>query len=157
MTVALSGLTTLLVTSMSLERTNRESALALEAAQSTLEQIKGEVFSEAFVRFNRDTTDDPALGSSPGAAFAVPGLNVRPNDPDGMVGEIIFPGDGFVIREDFVDRGLGMPRDLTGDGPWDNLDHDETDVIVLPVRVRIEWRGRSGDQVLDLVTTLGEG
>jgi hypothetical protein len=155
--IALTGLTTLLTSSMSLERSNREMGLALEAAQSTIEQLRGEAFNEVFLRFNRDPSDDPALGASPGADFAVRGLNVRPNDADGMVGEIIFPGNGFVVREDFVDRDLGMPRDLTGDDPqWDNLDHDGTDVIVLPVRVRIEWRGRNGDQALQLVTTLGE-
>jgi hypothetical protein len=46
-----------------------------------------------------------------------------------------------------------MRRDLDGDGTIDGDDH-AADYRVLPVRVRVRWRGPDGDRELFLVTVL---
>ena len=158
MTIALGATTTTLVASTSLSHANRETALAVDAARSALESVKGEVFAAAFVSFNDDPADDPgAAGTAPGKYFAVWGLGLRQGDPDGFVGEIIFPGDGVALHEDYVDREMGMPRDLNGDLVIDvgGVDH-AGDYNVLPVKVRIEWTGKSGDRELEFVTVVTE-
>jgi hypothetical protein len=57
------------------------------------------------------------------------------------------------LREDVVDAGLGMPRDLDGDGVIDGADH-EANYTLLPIRVRVQWRGVSGVRTFDLETVL---
>jgi hypothetical protein len=59
----------------------------------------------------------------------------------------------WVLREDFVDANLGMPRDLNGDSIVDNKDHSE-DYILLPVHIRIEWQGSNGRRWLDVYSML---
>lgn len=145
-----------LISSTSLRESNRETALAVEAAQSAIERVRGEVFDRAFASFNADPADDPGgAGTAPGNLFAVRGLNVRRGDADGFVGEIIFPGDGFELREDAVDDALGMPRDLTADAVVENVDVADR-YTILPLRVRIEWTGASGDRFLEVVTSIAE-
>jgi hypothetical protein len=46
-----------------------------------------------------------------------------------------------------------MPRDLDGDGVVDALNH-ATNYVLLPVRVRVAWRGVSGARQLDFDTLL---
>lgn len=153
LTIAAGAITSTLVISTSLTHINRETTLAVEAAQSAVESLRAVAFDEAFARYNASPGDDPAAGASPGWTFDVPGLAPRPGDPDGRVGNILFPGDGFVLREDVDDRDLGMPRDLDGDGAIDALDHSG-DYQVLPVRVRIEWTGEQGARSFELYTVL---
>jgi prepilin-type N-terminal cleavage/methylation domain-containing protein len=144
-----------LLGAMALQRSVAERSLALQAAESVMESIQGEVFAEAFARFNGTADDDPAGGLSPGDAFDVPGLQARPGDPDGLPGEIRFPGDNVLLLENVVDAELGMPRDLTLDEPpvIDNLDH-AADYRVLPVQVIVRWRGATGNREVVLGTTL---
>ena len=144
-----------LVSAMTLGRINRETSKAVDAAQSVVEQLQGEaIFSEVFYRFNATTADDPGTGVSPGWNFAVPGLNVQPGDPDGFVGQILFPGDGVELREDPNDLDLGMPRDLNGDLlPPDPNDHSG-DYNVLPVRIRIDWNGARGNRRVEIITVI---
>lgn len=152
LTVGLGAAVSSLQQTTSLGESNRERALALDAAESVVAMVEGEVFNEAFASFNANLLDDPVF--APGNSFSVRGLTPRQNDPDGMVGEVIFPGNGFQVREDFVDRELGMPRDLNGDGDIDALDHS-ADYQILPVRVRVVWRGSKGnDRVVEIVTQL---
>ena len=154
--VAFGALTTSLVTSSRLVHGNRESTLALEAARSAIARLRGAPFAEVFARFNDDPGDDPeGYGTAPGRSFAVRGLDPRRGDEDGLCGEILFPGDALTLREDVEDAGLGMPRDLDGDGAVDEEDHAD-EYLVLPVRVRVDWRGSSGPRRLELVTTLAE-
>ncbi len=143
-----------LTSGYSLNRANRERGLALGVAEGVLERLRSETFDEIFARFDQTIVDDPASGSSPGAGFAVQGLTALEGDADGLPGEIAFPGDGSTLREDQVDRELGTPLDLDGDGAIDALDH-ATDYRLLPVRVSVVWSGASGAQRVDLVTTLG--
>lgn len=152
--IAMAGLTSSQLTAIALSRTNRDQSLAMDAAQSVLEALEDEPeeeFARIFLRWNSVPGDDPLTGDSPGSAFDVPGLEPLRDDPDGRVGEILFPGGSEVLREDVNDRLLGMPRDL-------NLDGDDDDVApdyrILPVLVRVRWRGPGGAQQIQLVGTL---
>ena len=145
-----------LVSAMTLGRINRETSLAMDAAQNVVERLKGEpVFSEVFQRFNATTADDPVLGASPGWNFAVPGLNVQPGDPDGFAGQIQFPGDGVMLLEGPADPELGLPRDLNSDGlpAPDGNDH-ANDYNLLPVRIRVDWTGARGNRRVEIITVL---
>jgi hypothetical protein len=151
--VTVGAVTTALTSGYALNRANRERSKALGIAEGVLERVRSEDFEEVFARYNATAADDPVGGVSPGACFGVEGLQALAGDADGLAGAIEFPGVGLVLREDFVDRDLGLPRDLNGDGAQDALDHGG-DYLVLPVRVSIVWTGAGGDKRVDLVTTL---
>ena len=115
-------------------------------------------FREVFACYNADPGDDLGLTiAARGPNFTVVGLDVQTGDPDGFCGRVLFPsvapGGAEELREDFVDAGLNMPRDLNGDGMVDALDHGD-DYVLLPVRVRVEWRGISGPRQIELETML---
>lgn len=152
--VGLGAMTTTLATVTRLGPTNRETSRALDAARGILEEMRGTPFHELVARYNADPADDPGgAGTAPGAGFAAPGLDARPGDPDGLAGVIELPIVAGELREDLVDPELGLPRDLDGDGVVDGLDHS-LDFEILPVRVRIEWSGRTGDRSLELYSSL---
>jgi hypothetical protein len=137
-------------------RTSHEVAVATEAARLQIEALRDESFDQIFVRYNDFAGDDP-LGA-PGCHFEVPGLNLRPNDGDGSAGQILFPtvaGAPGELREDLNDPRFGTPRDLDGDGVADDDDHSDN-YRVLPVLVRVEWRGAGGDGRVELKTLLVE-
>jgi len=46
---------------------------------------------------------------------------------------------------------LGMPRDLDGDTLVDAANH-ATNYRILPVHLRVEWKGVAGDASFDLYT-----
>ena len=149
--VAVGGLGASVIASMQLSRVNEEKAIAVDAAHAMVEQLHTTEFSEIFATFNAAGADDPdGANTAPGDDFAVVGLRVQDGDADGMTGQIEFPtivdGSGkLVLREDLVDPGLGMPRDLNGDGVIDSQDHSG-DYVLLPARVRLMWRGPGGNQ-----------
>jgi hypothetical protein len=148
-----------LVGAMSLNKGNRESALAQDALREMVEVLEGvSDFDQVFRLYNSDPGDDPP-GGAPGKGFAVRGLDPVDNDDDGFVGEIFFPaislgGGPLVIREDLQDPELGMPRDLNGDG--DILDQFDANggYKLLPVLVRLRWRNGSGEKVAEIRTFL---
>lgn len=156
--VSLLAFTRVVIASMQAARTEREVTLARQAARQVLEQMQGEPLAQVFARYNASNLDDPGgVGTAPGNRFAVPGLQPRLDSPDGMVGEIVFPivdvAGVAQLREDVVDAGLGMPRDLNGDGLVDSVDRS-ADYELLPVLVRISWRGRNGPAQVELKTLL---
>jgi hypothetical protein len=154
--IAITSLMSLIVSSIQLGRVNRETSLAYQAARRVCEEIQADPFDQVFALRNANPADDPGgAGTAPGPAFDVLGLRPRAGDPDGRVGEILFPVVGTELREDLVDAGLGMPRDLDGDGATDAADH-AADYSVLPVRVRVSWRGVSGSRQVEVVTMLME-
>lgn len=59
------------------------------------------------------------------------------------------------LREDVTDENLGMPRDLNGNNVIDTANHS-SDYLILPVRVRIEWKSGVGARRFDIVTQLGD-
>lgn len=152
--VALTGIAGSMLSSMALNRVNRDTALAQQAASRALEELRSVPFEEAFFVYNATQGDNPG-GTVPerGPNFAVPGLTPLASDLDGLVGQIEFPVVADDLHEDVEDEGLGMPRDLNGDLAIDGLDHSE-DRLLLPVRVRLEWRGVTGTRQLEMETML---
>lgn len=136
----------------------RERTLAVEAARAIVERMRGETFAQLFARYNALAADDPGgAGSAPGANFAISGLAAQSGDADGLPGSIEFPvqsGAPGVLREDVDDPDLGMPRDLDGDNAIDAADH-AADYALLPVVVRVRWRGRAGNSSTELRAVLG--
>lgn len=132
----------------------RETATAYLEAQSLIERMKAEDFSQLFARYNATAADDPAGVGSPGDGFDVSGLAPWPTDADGRVGRIFFPVDESEpdrLREDLVFGGRTLDLDASGD--TDAADHSG-DYALLPLRVRVEWRGRSGNHYIEVQTTL---
>lgn len=139
--IAITALMGLIFSSVRLGRVNRENVLAMQAARRAIEEMNTVDFANVFTTY-RDNPD-----------FAVTGLAAQVGDPDGMAGQFQFPTVGTALREDVADAGLGMPRDLDGDGLVDAANHADN-YRILPVRVRISWRGVSGDRTIDLTTVL---
>lgn len=149
LTVGISGAAASIVSAMALTRTNTETALAQQSARRMLEQVRGMDFATAFA----------VLSVAPGKDFAVAGLRPLPGDPDGFVGEVLFPTvlDAGVLelREDVADPAWGMPRDLDGSGAVDmGLDVAGT-YVLLPIRVRVQWQSPAGPRTLDVLGMLG--
>ena len=145
----------LLATSTSSSERNREAALAYEAVQGMLDELQACPRAEVFSRYNATVADDPAAGDSPGNAFDVQGLAPIAIDPDGRVGLIEFPGNGVQLLETYVDRDLGCPRDLNGDGDMDLLPIDHSlDYVALPVRVTVTYRTGARGRTVSFVTML---
>jgi type II secretory pathway pseudopilin PulG len=158
MVVGLLGFLGVTVMAIDTSSANREADLATDAARQAIETMQAADFADAFRLFNADPADDPGgAGTAPGNAFAVAGLDPLPTDPDGTVGEIILPavavGGSEELREDVQEAVLGMPRDLNGDGLQDALDH-AADYGILPVLVRLEWRGATGAAAMEFKTLL---
>lgn len=134
----------------------REQALAMEAAQNVLEDMRRVPFQQVFVLYNADPRDDPGgAGSAPGPTFDVRGLRPVQEGPAGMVGRVILPAERRPLREDVDLPELGLPRDLNGDHLVDSADRSG-DYVVLPVRVRVEWVGKQGRRHLELTTMLAD-
>ena len=156
--VAITGIAGSMLSSMALNRVNRDTAVAQQAARRALEELRGVPFEEVFAVFNANPGDNPGgLVAERGPGFAVAGLDLVVGDPDGLAGRIEFPvvpvGGLQELREDVVDVGLSMPRDLDGDGAIDLLDHAD-DYTLLPVRAIVEWRGVTGVRRIELETML---
>jgi len=141
--IALAALTSTQFTSVALSRSIRETSAAADAAQAVMEAI-------------RDEDDFKAIYANwSGTAFDVEGLTPVEGDPDGRVGEVVFPGTANKLREDGNDRTLGMPRDIDLDGKIDGADHSGN-YRILPMLVRVRWSGARGTQQIQLVGTLAE-
>lgn len=157
LTIALCGITGSIVASDELHNANSETALAEAGARAMIETLHGAPFPTVFVRYNSVTSDDPVGTTSPGANFAVRGLQAAPGDPDGFPGEIIFPtalvGTQLQLRENLPFTALGMPRDLDLKNGVDAANH-AGDYKILPVRIRVRWSGANGVRTLDTETVL---
>lgn len=149
-----------IVTSMQVTRVNRETALATDGLRGTIEELQGYGdFAGIFNQYNDDPLDDLAGVPAPGGAFDVPGLQAAPDDPDGRVGEIVFPATdsltGLELYELLDAPELGMPRDLNGDGDLDTFNVEDS-YVLLPVLVRLRWSGHSGVREMEVRTFLSE-
>ena len=159
MVVGLMGFLQVIVMAIGSSNANREADLATDAARQQIEVMQASIFQDLFRTFNDDPSDDPgAPGTAQGADFAVAGLDADPADPDGMVGRIELPSVAVVgspqqLREDFQSTSLGTPRDLNGDGNQDSLDHS-SDYKILPVVVRLRWRGSTGISKMEFRTVI---
>ena len=101
----------------------------------------------------------PVDGYSGPGRLAIEGLNARRDDPDGLPGQILFPADPLdptSLREDLQAPEFGLPRDLDGDTIEDSEDHSG-DYQMLPVVIRVQWRGGSGNRIIEVSTVLRAG
>jgi type II secretory pathway pseudopilin PulG len=161
LTVAVAGASGSMLSAMVLQRSQSESALARQAARRVLEELQGRPFTEVFRAYNRSVSDDAGLAkAASGANFAVAGLTPQAGDADGQCGQVIFPSvlnpDGTEDLDELSgDASLGMPYDLDNDTNWEMLTAADP-YTVLPVRVRVEWRGLAGPQHYDLDTILSQ-
>jgi len=154
LTVSVSMLTSTLISASRHAPIQRESALASNAARTVLETMRSEPLERLFALYNADPDDDPdGPGTAPGPFFAIAGLDARAEDEDGFPGEIVLPAQAAPLREDANLPELGMPRDLDADGAIDANDHSGN-YVLLPVLVRIEWRGATGNRSLLFHTAL---
>lgn len=145
MTIAVGGLVGSVTWGLKLQQSNRESALAAQAAREILAELRTVPFADIFATW------------SVAPNIAVDTLNARPDDADGMVAELIFPtaagAGGPMLMENVDMPTLGMPRDLNGDALEDGADH-ATDYVILPVTLRLQWRGTAGDAQQEYHTVL---
>lgn len=153
--IAIMGALSSITSSAMLGETTPETTRAHLAAMAMLERMRAEPFDDLFARYNTTPKDDPTP-EAPGADFEIAGLDPQDDDADGMAGEVLFPAaeGSQVLREDLVDPSFGMPRDLNADGTIDAADHAD-DYAQLPVRVRVSWRGATGEHTLVVEAVLG--
>ena len=153
--IVLLGFSRMLLSSRMASATSHEVTLAKEAARSLVEQLAALDVQAAYQRYNASTADDPGGGVvSPGASFAVRGLEALDDDADGLPGQILFPEVGGVLSESLVLPQYGWPLPMNGDGDTDEADVSG-DFRVLPVVVRIAYRTGGGPGVLEFKTVLG--
>lgn len=140
-------------------KVNRKNFLAMEASRSTIEHLRGLDLGQVFALYNDDPSDDPGgPGTAPGPYFVVSSLTPIEAAFEGNQGQLIFPVDSAepsILREDVDNRDLGLPRDMDGDGVIDGEDHS-LDYSILPVEVRVVWRGQSGRRQLSQHVLLTE-
>ena len=154
LTIAIGATASTMVTTTALNRTSRDTQVARMAAENMIEVLRAVAFDDVFATYNGSTADDPGgVGTAPGRTFDVPGLTPMAGAPGGRAGEIFFPGAGPALLENVADATLDMPRDLDGDGSIDGSDH-AGDYLVIPVRVRIRWKGTGGERFVELQTLL---
>jgi hypothetical protein len=154
MTIAMICYSSVVASSTRMGADTRHASIAAHAARSVLESMRCQPFADAGRLYDSDPTNDPGgPGTAPGKWFEVEGLDPVTDDPDGPVGEVILPEVERQLREDSTDETLGMPRDLDGDTLIDDLDH-ASDYRILPVLVRIRWKGPLGERTLDMYTML---
>jgi type II secretory pathway pseudopilin PulG len=152
--VVLLGFSRMLLSSRMASATSHEATLAKEAARSMIEQLGALDVTEAYARYNSTSADDPGAGASPGAGFAVRGLEPLLDDADGLPGEIQFPEVGGVLSESLTLPQYGWPIAMNGDGDTDDPDVT-ADVRVLPVVVRVRYLTAGGQAVVEFTTVLG--
>jgi len=152
--LAVSAFCQTLIGGLRLSDATRERTLAIEQARLKLEELQDANFAQVFALYDSSSANDPGgAGTAPGPNFAVTGLTPRETDADVLAGSIVFPVVGTELRENVALRALGMPHDLNGDGNPDGVNH-ANDYQLLPVLVRISWRGPSGPMQVDLRTIL---
>jgi prepilin-type N-terminal cleavage/methylation domain-containing protein len=159
--VAFLAMSHTLVSSMQLTGVNKESALATDGLRDTMETLQGvQDFGSVFRLYNDNPLDDPGIaGSAPGSGFAVAGLQAVDGDPDGLAGEIVFPTDGIQLLENLAMPELGMPRDLNGNGGIDPIDvgpAGDDQYRILPVLIRLHWKGSGLERTMEIRTLLAD-
>jgi prepilin-type N-terminal cleavage/methylation domain-containing protein len=153
--IGICGLAVSLVYSMTLAQTNRESAEARIAAKEILERVRGVPVEEIFAAFNGTADDDgTTTAGAPGSTFQLT-RTTKDGATATYTAHVEFPvGDmAGVLREDLEDELLGMPRDLNGDGLIDSENH-AADYLIIPIRIRVIWRGKTGPREFELCTVL---
>jgi hypothetical protein len=160
--IAIVGIVISMLSAMALNRVNRETAIAQQAARRMIETVSGVPFRDCYTLYNTVLGDYGGVDFPEfGPGFAVVGLQPQVGDADGLCGRIVFPevDDGFgniELREDVIDAGLGMPGDIDGDGAPNEPGDMSADYRLLPVRVLVEWRGVSGNRSIELESMMSQ-
>ena len=127
--VSLLGLGAVFISSQRSYETGLEEAIITHAFRRTIEQIRGEAFSEAAILYD-------------GYQFQVPEI-------DG-IGTV-----KIVVDETAQVPELGLPRDLDGDGAIGNRDVIGS-YNLLPIIVQISWLSTQGDRTRQIFTYLSD-
>lgn len=141
------GLGSAVVASHDLDRSNRETREAELLARRAAESLRGleptEMIALAAAKAAGSSTLLDTLASASETSL------------DGARIEVDLPVSATTgtVEEDLVVLDLGLPMDLNLDGAVDGNDRS-TDCRVLPIRVRVEWRGRDGTRRFELVQVL---
>lgn len=141
--VVLLGFSRMLVSSQLLSATTHEATLAKEAARGMIEVLQATPLVTLYPTY-----------SGAGAGFDVRGLEAPDGDPDGLPGRILFPEQGGVLSELAIAPQYGWPIDMDGDGAVLTADVSATHRL-LPVVVRVEWRGAGGNALVEFMTIAG--
>ncbi len=141
-----------ILTSISLQQQNRELSLAMNMARTYLSQIEQYNCLYGLVEsFNTYTSNAYQF-------FDVPGLSPStgsPEDSSGTkrVGYVAFPTKpGNTLNEDEL-ASWGREKDLDGNGSV-NTSVSPSDLVWLPLRIIIRWRGKTGNREWILSSTL---
>jgi type II secretory pathway pseudopilin PulG len=153
--VVLLGFSRMLLSSRMASSTTHEATLAKEAARSMVERLQATPLLEIYPTYNAATGDDPnGPGTAPGAGFTVRGLSAPLDDADGLPGTILFPEVGGVLSEQSIQPRYGWPMDMDRDGDLLTGNVSLT-YRLLPVVVRVEWRGSGGNGLVEFKTVMG--
>jgi len=164
-----------MVSSNSLEKENRETAMGTAAARTAMEEISAIAFEDVFSMFNDDPMDDPeGPYTAPGGTVELSSTSTYEAYPSGMYAvqigsepqpsteflaeradlnmtvQIIFPtlANG-TLSESAPALFEGMPTDLDGDGKY-TTGTVELDYKILPVVVRVTWQGVRGTKTISI-------
>jgi type II secretory pathway pseudopilin PulG len=152
--IGLLGMASSLAASLRLIEVNRETMVAHQAARGLAEEMQNGTFSQVFANYNSDPSDDPGgAGRGKGQSFKVTGLRGKSSGQGAGRVEFPVPNGETRISESMVDRELGMPRDLNGDGVI-SAGPLAGNYVVLPVRIRVGWDGVGGAREVEFHTLL---
>lgn len=141
--VVLLGFSRMLISSHMASATTHEATLAKEAARAMTEVLQATDLAGLYAAY------DGADGG-----FAVRGLEAPEGDADGLPGRILFPEQGGKLSELAIAPQHGWPMDMDGDGDVVTADVSGT-YRLLPVVVRVEWRGAGGNSSVEFMTVVG--
>ena len=153
--VVLLGFSRMLLSSHMASNTTHEATLTKEAARAMVEELQAAPLAEVYATHNANPADDPGgAGTAPGAGFTVRGLSAPLDDADGLPGHILFPEKNNVLSELQVQPQYGWPMDMDRDGAKLTANVSTT-YRILPVVVRVEWRGSGGKGLVEFKTVIG--
>ena len=162
--IATGMLLQLIAAGKGLRETARQEWHATSEAQNVLEHMRSMPFRDLVRSFDPDPLNDPGgPGTAPGPWFSAAGLAPLASAVGDTIGEVLLPvvnvgtdvAPDWQVREDLGEPLLGLPRDLTGDAVVSSLDCSSS-CTILPVLVRMRWRGRFGPRELRFFSSFTE-
>jgi prepilin-type N-terminal cleavage/methylation domain-containing protein len=140
--------------SLRLNAVNRETAVATQEARRVLEEIRSLPLEDVLKTYNDDPADDlDGYDTAAGNLFDLTSLAAPVGEEGGAKVEVVLPLSAGELLENLTNTTLGTIGDLDGDSKIDGKDHIE-DFKVLPMAIRVRWKGAGGDRELTLHTIL---